>query len=114
MTIDAQVVQIPTQATASDVSQAETAEDTPVFVGAWVAHRNYAPQDSAVTAVEIEEQRITGGPRGIRQAWAARYAVYRLNRAFRRNQREFDRAMDHIAHDPAGQRELQTSWASRS
>ncbi len=112
MTIDAQSAQIPSQITASDISQAEAAEDTPVFVGAWEAHRNYVAQEAPVAAVQIEEEQTASG-RGIRQAVAARYAVYRLNRAFRRNQREFEDVMDCCVHDPAGQRELQMSWTLR-
>jgi hypothetical protein len=114
MTIDAQFAQIPTQVTASDVSRAETTEEALVFIGAWEAHRNYTRQEStAPGVVEIEEAPDTSGRGRIRQAFAARYAVYRLNRQFRRNQREFDQAMDHINHDDAGQRELHMSWTLR-
>ncbi len=112
MTIEAQFAQIPTQATASDISQAETGEETPVLVGAWDAHRNFATRQPSSAAVEIEEEPTTSG-RGIRQAVAARYAVYRVNHAFRRKQREFENVMDKIVHDPAGQSELRMSWSLR-
>ena len=48
-----------------------------------------------------------------RNALCARYSVYRKNREFRRHQREFQHAMDCVAHDPAGQRELGLSWSLR-
>jgi predicted SprT family Zn-dependent metalloprotease len=44
---------------------------------------------------------------------AARYEVYRLNRRFRRHQREFHDVMDQCRHDPAAQREIALIWAVR-
>ena len=52
-------------------------------------------------------------PRGWRQAMEARYAIYRLNRQFRRQQREFEDVMDQCRHDAAAQREIALIWAVR-
>lgn len=52
-------------------------------------------------------------PSGWRRAMAARYEVYRLNRRFRRHQREFHDVMDQCRHDPAAQREIALIWAVR-
>jgi hypothetical protein len=106
-------VTIPTQRTTREVSQAEQAEQAPVFVGPWDTHSDNLGQEPTTAPAEIQVEQPQTDRRGIRQALAARYAVYRLNRRFRRNQREFDRAMDHLAHDPSGQQELQMSWTLR-
>jgi hypothetical protein len=46
--------------------------------------------------------------------WAAAYRDRRrLNRAFRRRQREFHQAYDACEYSPSAQRELQAIWDSR-
>jgi hypothetical protein len=109
MTIAVQLSQIPTQVTTGDVSHAESYEPL-VVLGGWEVRRQALREPGLATG----QERTVGGRSRIRQALAARYAVYRLNRQFRRNQREFDQAMDRIGHDAAGQRELQLSWTLRS
>jgi hypothetical protein len=50
---------------------------------------------------------------GLRARLRAAAECRRLNRAFRRRQREFFSAVDAVSHDPAAQRELSGIWASR-
>jgi hypothetical protein len=48
------------------------------------------------------------------RSWAAAYRErHRVNRAFRRQQREFQQAFDACEHSPSGQRDLQTMWNAR-
>lgn len=85
-----------------------------LFLGGWQAHLRFAKHDGAVDPYAAAASPVVETVRpDLRSKLSARYRVYRLNRAFRRNQREFDRAMDCIVHDVAGQRELQTSWTLR-
>jgi hypothetical protein len=48
----------------------------------------------------------------LRNKLSAYRARRRLNRSYRRNEREFDSKVDRLAHDPAAQRELTTIWTS--
>jgi hypothetical protein len=91
-----------------------------VFVGGWSAARDYVtyrPSEAQTTSpdeiaadVEID---IFAPQLGLRNKLSALRARRRLNRAFRRNQRALEHALDAVAHDPAGQLELQSIWTSR-
>ena len=61
--------------------------------------------DSDDTEVNIFARQI-----GLRNKITAHRARRRLNRTYRRNQRQFHTVMDNVVHDPAAQRELQASW----
>jgi hypothetical protein len=49
----------------------------------------------------------------VRSRIARRLEVRRINRAFRRDQRQFDSVMDACASSPNAQRELKLSWDVR-
>lgn len=86
-----------------------------VLLGSWTAAREIAayraadvePADCAESETETD---IFGRQVGLRNKLSAYRARRRLNRAFRRNQREFDIAINGLAHDPGAQRELTAIW----
>lgn len=116
----------PTAQIAADTSAARTPSVTGdadlLFVGGWNAALTY---HQAAERVTIEtgalgdcqskdpECNIFASPFGLSNKVSAYRARRRLNRTFRRNQAEFDNAMNVVAHDPAGQREIQAIWTSR-
>jgi hypothetical protein len=116
-------LQIDTPATISSEFFAgpDSAEEMPnLFVGGWSAAREYVayrPSETETTAPGESpadvEMNIFAPQRGLRNKLSALRARRRLNRSFRRDQRAFEHVMDAVAHDPAGQRELQTIWTSR-
>lgn len=91
-------------------------ESLPLLLGGWQAYQRFVPTRPASTPDPLTaptEAIVPASPTGLKARLSRRFEVYRVNRAFRRNQREFDNAMDSVAHDPAGQRELKTSWDLR-
>ena len=97
-----------------------TGDAEPVFLGGWSAALGYYQQPAEPvthkTTVSNDAQtentqvNIFGPQVGLRNKISAYRARRRLNRSFRRNQREFENVMGHVAHDSAAQRELQTIW----
>ncbi|HEX4432472.1 MAG TPA: hypothetical protein VHZ96_24580 [Frankiaceae bacterium] len=116
-------LQIDTSATISSefFARSDTAEGMPsVFVGGWSAAREYVahrPNETETTTpgqIAIDgEVNIFAPQIGVRNQLSALRARRRLNQEFRRNQHAFEHAMDAVAHDPAGQSELQSIWTSR-
>lgn len=99
----------------------DSVEEMPnVFVGGWSAARDYVtyrPNETQTTtpgeiAADLDFN-IFAPQLGLRNRLSALRARRRLNRASRGNQRAFEFAMNAVAHDPAGQRELQSIWTSR-
>ena len=111
----------PTFRSSNDMSAtAVTGDPEPVFVGGWSAALGYYNQQPAarVTPETNDSDDIEGDTEvnifarqiGLRNKITAHRARRRLNRTYRRNQREFDAVLNNVAHDPASQRELQASW----
>lgn len=55
----------------------------------------------------------TRRPGRMRTAFASWREVRRINRAYRRERREFDRAVDAVSASPGAQQELHSIWARR-
>jgi hypothetical protein len=90
-----------------------------VLLGARMAAGEITVYRPAHTAATVEpdltetvdaEINIFAPQVGLRNKITAYRSRRRLNRSFRRDQREFDNVLDAVAHDPAGQRELKTIW----
>jgi hypothetical protein len=110
-----------TAPTRNQVAAPRSHDDQPLFIGGWSAALDYhhprpaepitdettIPDDFEGAGTEVN---IFARQHGLRNKLSAFQARRRLNRTFRRNQREFDTVMNNAAHDPAGQRELHTSW----
>jgi hypothetical protein len=114
-------IDIPATISGEFFARPDSAEEMPgVFVGGWSAAREYVayrPSETETTtpgeiAADVEIN-IFAPQTGLRHKLSALRARRSLNRAFRRNQHAFEHAMDAAAHDPAGQRELQSIWTSR-
>lgn len=99
--------------------------DAADFAAAWTALLNplrslpeaAPPTDDVPEEVPPESAQAEPTAGSIRTGLRAKLSAYaerrRVNRAFRRNQREFESVMDACVHDPACQRELQTIWSIR-
>jgi hypothetical protein len=117
MTLQADIYTISSDSFTSE----DSADHMPsVFVGGWAGARDfvtYRPSEPGTIQprqdVEDIDTNIFTPQAGLGNKVQAFRARQRLNRAFRRSQRAFEDAMDAVAHDPAGQRELQSIWTSR-
>ena len=114
-------IDIPGAIDADFPPRPDPVDDIPtLLLGGWVAARDYLayrPSESETTqpgdgASDVEAN-IFAPQSGLRNKLRALRARRRLNRTFRRNQRAFENAIDAVAHDPAGQRELRSIWTSR-
>jgi hypothetical protein len=60
-----------------------------------------------------DRDRVIRPPSRMRTAFAAWREVRRINRAYRRERRAFDRAVDQVSASPGAEQELHAIWARR-